>query len=365
MKLCLIYNFAQHYRAGIFKLLDRTFDCDFFFGKNTTDIKTMDYSLLHGNVTDLDVKKIGPIEYQCGVPSLAFKGYDAIVILIDPKSISCWLLLLYCRLFSKTKIYGWTHGWYGKETKTRSILKKLNFKLADGLFLYGNYAKQLMIAEGFKQEKLHVIHNSLDYENQVEIRKHLSGSKLFTDHFNNDNKNLIFIGRLTPVKKLDMLVTAIKKLNDKGTRVNLTFVGDGSEAELLKKQASQLGVEGQVWFYGACYDDRKNAELIYNADLCVAPGNVGLTAMHTMVFGTPVITHDCFKWQMPEFESIMPGVTGDFFAYENQESMETAIAKWFETHKDREETRLACFKEIDDNWTPEFQIKVFKKVLTK
>lgn len=58
-----------------------------------------------------------------------------------------------------------------------------------------------------------------------------------------------------------------------------------------------------------------NAEFIYNADLCVSPGNVGLTAMHSLVFGCPVITHNCFEWQMPEFEAIQPGITGDFLRW--------------------------------------------------
>lgn len=55
-----------------------------------------------------------------------------------------------------------------------------------------------------------------------------------------------------------------------------------------------------------------NAELIYNADLCVAPGNIGLTAMHAMMFGCPCISHNDFSWQMPEFEAIVPYKTGNF-----------------------------------------------------
>lgn len=29
MRLCLIYNFAQHYRADIFSFIDREYDVDF------------------------------------------------------------------------------------------------------------------------------------------------------------------------------------------------------------------------------------------------------------------------------------------------------------------------------------------------
>lgn len=35
--------------------------------------------------------------------------------------------------------------------------------------------------------------------------------------------------------------------------------------------------------------------------------------MHSMMFGCPVITHNNFNWQMPEYEAIKPGITGDFF----------------------------------------------------
>lgn len=39
MKLCLIYNFAQHYRTSIFTLMDKEFDMDFLFGNSMGDVK--------------------------------------------------------------------------------------------------------------------------------------------------------------------------------------------------------------------------------------------------------------------------------------------------------------------------------------
>ena len=100
------------------------------------------------------------------------------------------------------------------------------------------------------------------------------------------------------------------------------------------------------------------------ADLCVSPGNVGLTAMHSMVFGTPVITHNCFKYQMPEFEAIRLGETGDFFEYNDSHSLAATISHWFQIKQDkRDEVRVACYQEIDNEWTPEFQMDVIKKNL--
>lgn len=161
-----------------------------------------------------------------------------------------------------------------------------------------------------------------------------------------------------------MLVDAVAELKTKGENYNLVFVGNGLEGENLKARVKRLGLTDEVWFYGACYDEKTNAELIYNADLCVAPGNVGLTAMHTMVFGTPVISHNDFKWQMPEFEAIKPGVTGDFFERNSVQSLTCIISKWFTEKKDkRDEVRQACYKEIDTNWNPYYQMDIIKKNL--
>ena len=153
-------------------------------------------------------------------------------------------------------------------------------------------------------------------------------------------------------------------MNRNGHTYNLVLVGDGEMKNELQIQVKKLAMDKQVWFYGACYDEQKNAELIYNADLCVSPGNVGLTAMHVMMYGCPVMTHDNFPYQMPEFEAITPGVNGDFFGYDDVKSIADCIEKWFVKMKDkREDVRKACYHEIDSNWTPKFQIEVIKKNL--
>ena len=123
-------------------------------------------------------------------------------------------------------------------------------------------------------------------------------------------------------------------------------------------------LEQQVWFYGPCYDEVELSSLIYNADLCVAPGNIGLTAMHSMVFGTPCITHNDFKWQMPEFEAIKLYKTGCFFNRDDVEDLAERIDEWFRVNgKDRNMVRKSCMEEIDDEWNPYFQIEVLKKNL--
>lgn len=363
MKLCIIYNFAQHYRSEIFTLLDKEYDCDFYFGDKYLDIKKMDYSLLKGKVTEVHNGKIGPFSYQTKVLSLLRK-YDTFLMIGETHSLTTWLFMFLSKFHRKKRIFFWCHGWYGKETRFESFLKHILDKMPTGLFVYGEYAKGLMIKEGFNKEKLHVIHNSLAYSEQLKTRSLQALNDVYSSHFGNNNPNLFFVGRLTPVKKLDYIMKAMKLSDEKGRHYNMTFIGGGDEKQRLEEYARQLCLENRVWFYGPCYDEAVLGNLIYNADLCVAPGNIGLTAMHTLVFGTPALTHNCFKWQMPEFEAIKDGVTGTFFEMDNVEDLSRAIDKWFDAKRDqREQVRQDCMKEIDEYWTPEFQMSVFKQYI--
>lgn len=365
MRVCVIYNFAQHYRTGIFKLLSEHYDCDFYFGDSMSDVKKMDYSLLKGNVKEMHISRWHGLSYQKGVIGLLRKEYNTYLMLGDTRSVSTWLFLFLSKIYPSKRVHLWTHGWYGKESRLERMMKMLFFRLPNGsVFLYGNRARVLMIEQGFKPEKLYTIHNSLDYEHQLKVREQLSQTSIYEEHFGNSCPNLFFVGRLTPVKKLDMVLRAMVLLRDKGQEYNMTFIGDGTEREKLEALTHELGLNKNVWFYGASYDEKELGNMIYNADLCVAPGNIGLTAMHTLVFGTPAITHDDFSYQMPEHEAIREGETGSFFNNGSIESMAICISRWFELHKDdRQSVRMACMKEIDENWTPRFQLEVFKSVI--
>lgn len=365
-KLCLIYNFAPHYRESIYRLIDQEYNCDWFFGNNTTNIEGLDLSILkHVGILQNRVFVRSPWYFQKGVLKLIWqKEYFTYFMLGDVHCLSTWLFVLLVKwIYPHKKVYFWSHGWYGKETVLKRIAKKVFFNLVEGIFLYGNYAKGLMLKEGFSAERLFVIHNSLDYDRQLSLRNKLVKSNVFLQHFGNNCKNLIFIGRLTIVKKLDLLIRALKKLNETGDKYTLTLIGDGDQKENLKMLVEKSHLDKNVWFYGACYNEEINAELIYNADLCVSPGNVGLTAIHSMMFGTPVATHDNYPYQMPEFEAIHEGETGTFFKYNDVDSISEKIANWFTLAPNREKIRQNCYREIDNNWTPQYQIMVLKENL--
>lgn len=363
MKIALIYNFAQHYRTNIFQLMDRSMDIDFYFGDRYLNVKKMDYALLSHPVTELRNLQFGPIKWQQKVWKTLFKSYDVYIMLGEPKILSSWLMLLGARLMGK-RVYFWTHGWYGRESRAKSWIKKLYFGTANGVLLYGNYARKMMTQAGFAPDKLTVIHNSLMYDEQIKLRAQLHKTPLVADHFGNGLPVAVFIGRLTPEKRLHLLIEAQSICRNRGFLFNILIIGDGTERHNIEQLVRQHHAEDQVWLYGPSYDEGELSELLYNSDVCVSPGNIGLTAMHALSYGCPCISHNDFAWQMPEFEAIVEGYTGSFFEREDPESLANTIQHWLTNNdKRREEVRQNCFKEIDENWNPHRQLEIIKSAI--
>ena len=141
-------------------------------------------------------------------------------------------------------------------------------------------------------------------------------------------------------------------LHEKGCDVNFFVVGKDVDGVNLKDVASKFGVSEQVYLYGPCYEEEILCNFYYNASLCVSPGPVGLTAISSMSFGCPVISHNDFSHQGPEFESIDPGKTGDFFEYNNVEDLANVIKKWLDAHANvsSDEVSRCAFAEVDGKW---------------
>lgn len=93
-------------------------------------------------------------------------------------------------------------------------------------------------------------------------------------------------------------------------------------------------------------------------DVVVSPGKVGLTAMHSLMFGTPVITHSDMDRQMPEVEAVVEGFSGMLFQYGNLLDLTRCLMEFPQVFHDRWRTRDNCFRIIDDVYNPRKQCEV-------
>jgi glycosyltransferase involved in cell wall biosynthesis len=365
-KLCAIFNYAPHYRMPIYLEMEKEFNCDFYFGDQLlTPIKKIEYSKLSGFKKELKNYYGKFFLKREGLISLAFKRkYKNYVISWEPLNLSLWVLLVLCKLQGK-KVYSWQHGITRKNVSKKYILlEKFSFLFKKGTFLYSHHAKNNMINLGFNPEKIHVIYNSLDYLKNLEYRNINENSKLYSDYYGNFDPVLIFIGRLTPVKKLHMILNVLEELLKKGIKCNVSIIGDGEMRAELEKLVKDKNIERRCWFVGALYSEKEISSYIHNASICVSPGNVGLTAIHSLSYGVPVITNNNFESQMPEFEAIEEGLTGGFFEEDNEKDLLRKIEYWLmNTSKDREGIRNNCYKIIDEKYNPLVQVGILKNII--
>lgn len=61
---------------------------------------------------------------------------------------------------------------------------------------------------------------------------------------------LVFVGRLTAAKNVDVVLQAVANVNGHGLECTLAIIGDGPERRVLERLASELGVNNVVTFYG-------------------------------------------------------------------------------------------------------------------
>lgn len=358
--LCCVFNVGAIYRRPIFKLIDEEFGCDFYLGDRVNyPLKLMNYHELKGFKGELRyIKLFGNFYWQKGAIGLVWKSYKTFIITGEPHCVSSWILLFCAKVLKKNTVV-WTHGWYGRETKLRSFIKKIFFSLASKVMLYGDYAKNLMIAQGYDRNKLFCIYNSLDLDVQKKLRSNLTQTDVYVNHFGNYHPVLLFIGRLDHFKKLDQLVECLAQLHKSGSKCNLILIGEGNELANLINLVDENNLSDFVWFYGPCFEEKELANLIFNAHLGITPGVIGLSVLHCFAYGLPFVGNNNFTKQGPEFESIIPGITGEFFVENDQNDMVNIVSKWLElSRNNRDFYRENCYNILDQKYNPLNQLNI-------
>ena len=127
----------------------------------------------------------------------------------------------------------------------------------------------------------------------------------------NNDKIILFVGRIDPLKGLDKLIKALPYLRHiQGLRLVVIGGGEHSQHEIerLRKLACDFKIQEAVTFLGLV----KHEQLPYfysAADVCVVPSyyeSFGLVALESLACGTPIVATD-----VGDFKSIIrQGETG-------------------------------------------------------
>jgi glycosyltransferase involved in cell wall biosynthesis len=307
--------------------------------------------------------------YQKGMVLKCLRSdYDAYIFNGEMYCISTWISSLILA-FRRKPVLFWGHGIYGNEKYIKKFLRILFYKLADSHLVYGNRAKDLMVRSGFSELKVFCVYNSLDYRMHKELYRNTGSDELelLRKRVFPQNSKLpviIFIGRLTRQKKISLLLEAIRMCREKGNDYNCLIVGTGPELKNLIHLSLSFGITDLMNFYGSSYDETTNLKLLMLADCCVSPGNVGLTAIHSLSAGTPVITHHNYYNQNPEVEAVVHDKTGLLFEENNVTSLSATIDNMILSSR-KLEMKSNCIEQIDKLWNPINQASVFDEAVMK
>ena len=380
--VAVIYHYFALYRYSVLNELMKAKHIKYtFFSSRTSgnDIKTInpDYAnsaIIDGGLRWKFIKNIWFYKkrflWQKGIIGLALKGnFDAFILLGNVYFISTWIAAMIIRFRGK-KLYFWTHGVTSNEKGLKWFLRRALYNISNGLLLYGNGAKSVIQNNGFKKE-IHVIYNSLGAAEEIIINNKITNDRRINkknELFRDPNLPIIiFVGRLTYYKRLDQILEASRILADEDFKINILFVGDGLALKSLKNLAQSLNLSEYCNFYGPCYDN-KELELLFDiSSICVSPGEVGLTAMTSLGNGTPVITHDDFNFQKPEYEAIIPGINGLFFKRNSVTDLAFTIKKWIDGHKNisHEVIKNTCHKIIKEKYNSTYQATLINEIILR
>jgi len=146
-------------------------------------------------------------------------------------------------------------------------------------------------ASGYRQERIRVIPNGVpcpDCPDRQEARRQNRAALGIAP----EDIVLCSLGRLVPVKGFDLLIAAVARVRDQGTRLHLILAGDGPLKESLQAQATQAGVGDQVHFVGRT---TRVGEWLATSDLFINSSlseGMSQAIVEAMAFGLPLVVTD-------------------------------------------------------------------------
>lgn len=206
---------------------------------------------------------------------------------------------------------------------------------------------------GIPPNRMKVIYNSVPELPQEMDRGHLRNKF----GIESEKLNLLFVGRLHPIKGIDVLFKAIAKQKDKGQNLKLRLAGEGPIRPELEALAKYLGIEKEVDFLGAL---NNVAEWMAVSDALVLP---------SLDEGLPTVIIEAYRASLPVIGSkisgmldvIEPTKTGELFEVGNAEALAKVIND-FDYHSIKTQNQIlagylkwksqfylpVCAKELED-----------------
>ena len=232
---------------------------------------------------------------------------DVLVVDQSLRNLELYPLLLRQTAGRGPKIAMWDHG----RTYTRpqsGIEQSLKYALtrrASWFFAYTDGGAQAVTEHGFPRQRVTVVQNAVDTAELQRAAERVTARQLAeirNAYGLTPGRTGLFLGALSPSKRLPFLVEAAEQIAAQLPGFKLLIAGAGPERGLVEQAAARTSAVVPV---GQAFGERK-ALLGAAADVLLMPGLVGLCAVDSFAFGTPIVTTP-WPWHAPEFEYLEDG----------------------------------------------------------
>ncbi len=258
--------------------------------------------------------------------------FDVAVVSWAPRALSL-LPALAAAKRRRVGVVAWGHGYSKRERGWRKAVRTRIGAAADALLFYNHTARNRHLQESRDDPgRCFVALNSLDQGPIREARRATLADPRALEHFQREHgldprATLLYVSRLDPNNRVDMLVRAIARLRETRPSLKAVVVGAGDQLDELRALASNLGVAESVLFLGAVYGEASLAPWFCSARAFCYPANVGLSLLHAFGYGLPAVTSDRLEAQNPEIEALRHEENGLLYADGSQEALEAALAR--------------------------------------
>ncbi|MFE7845671.1 glycosyltransferase [Microbacterium sp. NPDC057407] len=137
------------------------------------------------------------------------------------------------------------------------------------------------------------LEHTIDIENVIPVSCGIEASNYTADLTPRDAHRLVFVGRLTTEKQIDVVLRAVARL-DPALDVRFDIVGKGDQRRNLEELTAELGIGDRVHFHGHTTDEELRG-LLTNASLFVIASIAELQSiatMEAMASGLPIVAAD-------------------------------------------------------------------------
>ncbi len=226
-------------------------------------------------------------------------------------------------------------------------------KNASGLITVCQALKEVLIALGVPEKKVHALRNGVN----LDLFTPPENREILQKKLNLSGKNILSVGHLIERKGHHLVIEALKKCPE----VTLYIAGDGEKEQELRKQVMELNLQERVVFLGNL--NQSELRNYYGAVdmLVLASSREGWAnvLLESMACGTPVIATNV--WGTPE---VVAKPESGILVDRSAEEIRKGINKLYTNYPDRKKTRLYAEKYSWDA-TTKGQEDLFKDILDK